>query len=355
MSIHKEEVEIPKLKEAYDKFIGRKLIFIFVSISLIIIIAGVAATLGSYPITVGEVYAIIWSGLFTTPTTMTEIIVWNLRLPVILMGIIAGTGLAIAGTMMQGILRNPLASPFTLGISAGAGFGAALAIISGAGFIGGQFLIIGNAFLFSLIPTFIITGLTRYKTATPETMILAGIALFSIFGAATTAIMYFGEEDAVKEAYFWGVGSLGRASWDNLPPLFIVLLVCTVLLIRKSWDINVMSSGDEIAKSLGVNAEQTRIFVMLVASLLTASIISFVGSIGFIGLVAPHICRMLIGGDNRFLIPASGLCGAILLLGADTVARTIIAPVILPVGILTAFMGGPLFLYLIMKRKKSYW
>ncbi|MCD5401010.1 iron chelate uptake ABC transporter family permease subunit, partial [candidate division NPL-UPA2 bacterium] len=138
-----------EIKEQYEKFISRKLIFIFVSISLIIIIAGIAATLGSYPITVREVYATIWSGLFTTPVTLTmaDIVVWNLRLPAILMGIIAGTGLAIAGTMMQGILRNPLASPFTLGISAGAGFGAALAIIFGAGFIGGKWLVIGNAFL----------------------------------------------------------------------------------------------------------------------------------------------------------------------------------------------------------------
>ena len=353
------DVETKRLevKEQYKKFISRKIVFIFISIGLIIVIASIAATLGTYPITVREVYATIWRGFFTTSATLTitEIVVWNLRLPVILMGIIAGTGLAIAGTVMQGVLRNPLASPFTLGISAAAGFGAALAIIFGAGFFGGKWLIISNAFLFSLVPTFVIMGLARYRRATPETMILGGIALFSIFGAATSMIMYFGDKHAVREAYFWMVGSLGRASWDNLPPLFIVLPVCTVLLMGKSWDINAMSSGDEAAKSLGVDVEPTRLFVMLVASLLTASIISFVGSIGFIGLVAPHICRMVIGGDNRFLIPASGLCGAVLLLAADTVARTIIAPIILPVGILTAFIGGPIFFHLLMRKKKSYW
>jgi iron complex transport system permease protein len=151
--------------EQYKKFIGRKIIFIFSCIILILVIAGVAATLGSYPITVKEVYSIIWHGLFQDPETTKEIVVWNLRLPRIIMGILAGIGLAIAGTMMQGILRNPLASPFTLGIASGAGFGAVLAICLGAGVVGGKYLIVGNAFFFSLIPTFIIIALSRYKRA----------------------------------------------------------------------------------------------------------------------------------------------------------------------------------------------
>ncbi|MHC1611001.1 MAG: FecCD family ABC transporter permease [Candidatus Methanospirareceae archaeon] len=344
-----------EIKAEYKKFIGRKILFILSSLILIFIIAGISATLGSYPISVTEVYSIIWHGLFKDAETTKEIVIWNLRLPRILMGILAGMGLAIAGTMMQGILRNPLASPYTLGISAGAGFGAALAILLGAGIVAGEYLIIGNAFLFALIPTFIILGLTRYKRATPETMVLAGIAMFYIFSAATTLLMYFSEAEAVKEAYFWIVGSLGKASWDNLLPVSIVLAGCLPLLMWKSWDLNVMGAGDETAKSLGVDVERTRILILVIASLLTAAIISFTGTIGFIGLVAPHMCRMVIGGDNRFLIPASGLFGAALLLGADTIARTIIAPVILPVGILTAFMGGPLFLYLIMRRRREYW
>lgn len=344
-----------EIKAEYKKFIGRKILFILFSLILIFIIAGVAATLGSYPITVTEVYSIIWHGLFQSAETTKEIVVWNLRLPRIFMGILAGIGLAIAGTMMQGILRNPLASPFTLGISAGAGFGAALAILLGAGIIAGEYLIIGNAFLFALIPTFIILGFTRYKRATPETMILAGIAILYIFSASTTLLMYFSEAEAVKEAYFWMVGSLGRAAWDNLLPVAIVLAGCVIPLMWKSWDINVLSAGDETAKSLGVNVERTRILILILASLMTAAIVCFTGTIGFIGLVSPHMCRMVIGGDNRFLIPASGLLGGALLLGADTLARRIIAPVILPVGVITAFMGGPLFLYLIMRRRREYW
>jgi len=347
-----------EIKEQYKRFIGRKILFILFSLILIFIIAGVAATLGSYPITFTEVYSIIWHGLFQNSETTEEIVVWNLRLPRILMGILAGIGLAIAGTMMQGILRNPLASPFTLGIASGAGFGAALAILLGAGIIAGEtgkYLIIGNAFVFSLIPTFVILGLTRYKRATPETMILAGIAMLYIFSAATTLLMYFSESEAVKAAYFWMVGSLGKASWDAIFSVSIVLAGCVPLLMWKSWDVNVMGAGDETAKSLGVNVERSRILILVIASLMSAGIICFTGTIGFIGLVAPHMCRMVIGGDNRFLIPASGFFGAALLLGADTIARTIIAPVILPVGILTAFMGGPLFLYLIMRKRREYW
>ncbi|HJH25976.1 MAG TPA: iron ABC transporter permease, partial [Methanophagales archaeon] len=135
----------------------------------------------------------------------------------------------------------------------------------------------------------------------------------------------------------------------------IVLACCVPLLMWKSWDVNVMGAGDETAKSLGVNVERTRIAILVIASLMSAGIICFTGTIGFIGLVAPHMCRMVIGGDNRFLIPASGFFGAALLLGADTIARTIIAPVILPVGVITAFMGGPLFLYLIMRKRREYW
>jgi len=344
------------IKEQYKKFIGRKIIFILSSLILIFIFAGISATLGSYPITVTEVYSIIFHGLFQNPETTKEIVIWDLRLPRILMAVIAGIGLAIAGAMTQGILRNPLASPYTLGISSGAGFGAAIAILLGKGIVGGEYLIIGNAFIFSLIPTFIIVGLTRFRRATPETMILAGIAMMYIFSAATTILMYFSESEAMKHAYFWMVGDLGRASWNAILLVSIALAGCFFPLMWKSWDVNVMGAGDETAKSLGVNVERSRIFIMVVSSLLTASIIAFAGTIGFVCLVAPHMCRMVIGGDSRFLVPASGLFGGAFLLGCDTIARTIIAPVILPVGIITSCLGGPLFLYLIIRRgRKEYW
>lgn len=346
-----------EIKEQYKKFIGRKIIFMLSCIIAIFTIAGISATLGSYPITVTEVYSIIFHGLFQDVSNTTEgIIVWKLRLPRIVMGFLTGIGLAIAGTEMQGILRNPLASPTTIGIAAGAGLGAAFAFIIGIGFFGGKLLLIGNAFLFSLIPAFVIFALARFRRATPELMILAGIAMGYIFGAVTSLLHYFSEAEALKDLVVWMMGDLGKVTWSDLYAVSLILGVCIPLLLWKSWDLNVMGAGDETAKSLGVNVERDRIIILMIASLLTATLVCFTGMIGFVGLVAPHITRICIGGDNRFVIPASGLFGAGFLLFADTIARRIIAPVILPVGILTSCVGGPLFLYLIMrKRKKEYW
>jgi iron complex transport system permease protein len=354
-ALREREITSEAIIAQYKRFVGRKVLFIFSTIILIVLIAGIAATLGSYPLSVAEVYSILWHGLFQTPTTTKELVVWNLRLPPIIMGILAGIGLAIAGTTMQAVVRNPLASPYTLGIASAAGFGAALAIILGAGFITGQYLIIVNAFIFALLSSFIIYGLSRHKGATPETMILAGIALMYLFSAMTGILQYFGEETAVAEVVFWMFGSLGRASWDKLLVVFIILAICVPILMLKSWDLNTLGTGDESAKSLGVNVEQTRVVCFILASLVTAGIICFTGTIGFIGLVAPHMSRMVIGGDNRYLIPASGLLGAVLLLSADTIARRVIAPTILPVGLVTSFMGVPLFLYLILRRRREYW
>ena len=361
------------IRVQYKKFIGRKIFFVFLFTALIIIISGVSTTLGSYPITVKEVYSIIWRGFVTILQnldfilvhgirefvreyfTTEETVVWQLRLPRIFLGILAGIGLGLAGAVMQGILRNPLASPYTLGISSGAGFGASLAILAGAGFVGGKYLIIGNAFVFALLVSFTILALSSHKGATPETMILAGIAMMYLFSAMTTILQYFGEAEAVKEAVFWMVGDLNRASWPVLTFVAGALACCTPLLMMKSWDLNVMGAGDETAKSLGVNVKRTRIVTMVVSTLLVATIVCFTGTIGFIGLVAPHITRLAIGGDNRYVLPVSGLLGAVLLITADLVARRIVAPVILPVGAVTAFMGAPLFLYLIMKRRRDYW
>ena len=286
---------------------------------------------------------------------VSDTIVWGLRLHRILLSIVAGIGLAIAGAVMQGILKNPLASPFTLGISSAASFGAALAIVLGAGFVGGEWLIIGNAFVFTLLASMTVYGLAKYKGITPETMILAGIAIMYLFQAMTSFLQYVGHAEQVQEVVFWMMGSMGRSSWDKVWIVSAVIALCFPYLLLKSWDINALGAGDETATSLGVNVEKTRVICMMAVSLITASVICFTGTIGFIGLVSPHITRMVIGGDHRFLLPASALVGGLLLLAADTAARTILAPVILPVGIMTAFLGVPFFVYLFMRRKKEFW
>ncbi|MDD2835752.1 MAG: iron ABC transporter permease [Methanothrix sp.] len=357
-SAYSKEKPKADLRAEYQKFIGKKTFFLISLIFSIILLAGYAATRGSADISVLDVYTTIIAkflpGHFET-TWFSDTIVWGLRLHRILLAIVGGIGLAIAGAVMQGILKNPLASPFTLGIASAAGFGAALAIVLGAGFIGGEYLIICNAFIFTLLASLSVYGLAKYKGITPETMILAGIAIMYLFSAMTSFLQYVGQAEQVQEVVFWMMGSLGRSSWDKVWVVSAVIAVCFPYLLLKSWDINALGAGDETAKSLGVNVEKTRVICMVLVSLITASVICFTGTIGFIGLVAPHITRMVIGGDHRFLLPASALVGGLLLLAADTVARTIMAPVILPVGIMTSFLGVPFFVYLFMRRKKEFW
>lgn len=349
----KEEVKIQ-----YNKAVGRKILFIFFLLSAIILISGISASLGSANLSLWEIYSSILHRLFPAyfeSGDLADACIWNLRLPRIFMGIVAGFGLGIAGCVTQAILKNPLASPYTLGISSGASFGASLAILTGAGIIGGDYLIIGNAFLFALLCSFIILGLSNRKGATPETMILAGIAMMYLFSAMTTILQYFGEAEAVKEAIFWAVGDLDRSSWPKITIIIVMLTFCFFLLMIKSLDLNIMAAGDETAKSLGVNVKSTRIALMAVTTLLVACIVCFTGTIGFIGLVAPHLTRIAVGGDNRFVLPISGLFGTLLLISADLVARRVMAPIILPVGAITAFMGAPIFMYMIMKRKREFW
>jgi len=341
-----------EILESYQKYMGRKIAFILSSVLILILVARLAGSLGQARITLWDAYAAFLLKFFPghfSSSWLAQTTVWNLRLPRIALGIVSGAGLGIAGCIMQGVLKNPLASPYTLGISAGATFGASMAIIGGAGLVGGDYLIIGNAFFFALISSFIIIAFAAKKGATPETMVLVGIAILYIFSAATTFIQYFGEESAVVQSVFWAVGSLDRASWSKVLISGSVVALSVPLLMLKSWDLNLLTTGDDSARSLGVNVNRIRIFTMSIVSLIVASIVCFTGTIGFIGLVAPHVTRLVIGSDYRYLIPASGIVGAVLIVGADIVSRNIMPPIIIPVGVV-----GPLFLYLIMKRRMGY-
>jgi len=288
-------------------------------------------------------------------TPLATTIVWEYRLHRILFAIAAGFGLGIAGAMMQGVLRNPLASPFTLGISAAASFGASIVIVFSIGGLSNDLAIIVSAFLFTLIATFGIYGLSRFRGISPESMILAGIILMYLFSAMTSFLQYIGTIDQLGEVVFWTFGSLQRTSWEKLALVTLVIAACLPYIMLRSWDLNAMGQGDQVAKSMGGDVSRTRTRLMLIASLVTAVIICFTGVIGFIGLVAPHITRLAIGGDNRFLLPASGLVGGALLLTADSLARTVLAPAIIPVGIMTAFIGIPFFLYLFLRQREGYW
>lgn len=268
-------------------------------------------------------------------------------------------GLAVAGAVMQSILMNPLGSPYTLGISHSAGFGAAFAfVVLGVGtnptLQSIPYLVSICAFGFSLVAVAIIILLAKYRGASPETMILSGVALGSLFTAGLASLKYFAEDLQLSAIVFWMFGDLSRVSWNELSIMAIVVLPSIIFFLYNVWNYKALVSGDATAKSLGVDVERVRITSLFVASLVTALIVSFTGIIGFIGLVVPHIIRKTIGGDDRFLMPASCIVGSILLLVSDSVARTILSPVILPVGILTSFLGAPLFLYLVIVGRR-YW
>ncbi|MDD4255894.1 MAG: iron ABC transporter permease [Methanofollis sp.] len=340
------------LLEGFAAARRRRALFHGVLFGLLVLLTGVAVTLGSADLSVADAYLAILAGLFPgrfAAPGMAENIVWNYRFHRVLFAIVAGFGLAIAGTVMQGILRNPLASPFTLGISSAAATGASVAIVLGAGLVDGEALVIGNAFVFALLAAGIIYAMARYRGLGAESMILAGIALMYLFSAVTSLLQYLGTAEELQEIVFWMFGSLGRTDWTSLGIVTLIIALCTPYLIWRAWDLNALAEGDDIAESLGVPVKRSMTIFMLIASLITAAIICFTGTIGFIGLVAPHITRMAIGADHRYLLPASGMVGALLLLGADSLARTILAPTVLPVGIMTAFLGVPFFIFLFLR------
>lgn len=347
------------LRSEYSLFIRKKVLILTAGVVLLGIISLIALYIGPANLSITDVILAVSARFipYVDAPKFNDAVIWHLRMPRVVMAVIAGAGLGISGAQMQGITRNPLVSPFTIGISSAAALGASVAIMFGIGFAGtGAFIIIINAFLFAMICTFAVVGLSNIKGSTPETLILAGIALTYFFSALTSTIHYFASQEDLMAMVHWSFGTLTGTKWSEIGIVAIVVLVCSPILIKYSWDLNAISAGgDDTAKGLGVNTRRVRILSLILSALVTATIISFTGIIGFVGLVAPHITRYLIGGDHRFLLPGSMIGGAILLVAADTVARTILSPIILPIGIVVSFVGVPLFLFLLIFSKKGYW
>jgi len=340
----------------YQKRIGIKLIFIILSALFVIASIAVSLSLGAINIPVKDVFLTIISKLFRLDFSISSTfqnVIWNIRLPRSLTAVAAGMGLGLAGSVIQSLLRNPLASPFTLGITAGAGLGAALAISYGAIFsFTGKYYIVGNAFVFSLLAIAIVIFIGKINRAKTDVIILAGIATNYLFNACTIMITYFADIFSTREIMFWTVGSLGKSGWQEVMIMSIIVLTGSAFFLSRVQDLNKLSLGDEEAKSLGVNVEKVRFWFMILVSFLIAGIVSFVGSIGFVGLVAPHIVRMIIGSDNRFSIPGSALMGALLLVVADIFSINIYRPNVIPIGVVTSFIGVPLFFYLIIMARR---
>jgi len=335
--------------QQYQGLTGRKISFMILLALVLFGVVIIALSQGPSSVGFKESFAALFQD-----SGLAHAIIWKLRLPRIVMAIIVGCGLALAGTVFQAILRNPLASPYTLGIGWSAGFGAVMAIVFGAGLYN-EYLIAGNAFFFALLSSFLILGIAKLKRATPETMILAGIAIMFLFSSLSSLFQYMGTMEEVHEIVFWFFGSLSKVGWKEISMASIMILIPIPVLLKWSWDFNLLAAGDESAKALGVNVERIRMLGVVLASLVTAGAICFTGVIGFVGLVSPHITRMVIGGDHRFLLPASALTGAVLVLTADILGRALWTPQVIPIGIVTSFVGVPFFFYLLMKRSREYW
>ena len=352
--MHFDDGQIP---EEYTRYIGRKIAVILAGVAVLLVLLVVSVSLGSMSIPLLDVVQTLAG---RSVSERLDIIILNIRLPQALTAVAAGAGLAVSGAVMQSVLRNPLGSPFTLGLSHAAAFGAALAVmILGAGtmtssnvgavHISSPYTTTGIAFFFCLVNAGVIIAVSRLRRSTAEVMVLTGVALGALFTAGTMFLQYFADDMQLAAMVFWTFGDTARASWSELGAIAGVTLLLSLFFQYNSWNYNAIDAGDETARGLGVRVDRVRLLGMLATSLLTAVIVAFLGIIGFVGLVCPHMVRRVIGGDMRFLVPASLVTGAVLLLASDTVARLLLAPHVLPVSVLTAFLGAPVFVALIVR------
>ena len=286
-----------------------------------------------------------------------DVVVWDLRLPIALMALLVGAMLGAAGAEMQTILNNPLADPFTLGISSAAAFGAALAIVLRAELVpfAGNALVSVNAFVFALSTSLVLYAVTRLRGVSSETMILVGIALLFTFNALLGLLQYAANETQLMQIVFWMMGSLSRATWTKLGVCMALLAVVLPFFASRSWALTALRMGDDKAASLGVQVQRLRIEILVGVSLLAATAVSFVGTIAFVGLVGPHIARMVVGEEHRWFLPLSCLAGAVIMSATSVVSKSISPGVIYPIGIITSLIGIPFFVSLILTVRRRSW
>lgn len=279
-----------------------------------------------------------------------SVIVWDLRLPIALMALAVGAMLGLAGAGMQTILSNPLADPFTLGVSAAATVGASVAIVTGWSVLpgAGPFIVTANAFVFALGASLILFFMTKLRGVSAETMILVGIALLFTCNAVTALLQYRSNEVQLTQIVFWTLGSLARATWTKVGIAALLIALALPFFLMRGWALTALRLGDERAESLGIRVDRLRLEILIATSLLAAVSVSFVGGIGFIGLVGPHIARLLVGEDQRFFLPVATLASATLLSLASSLSKAITPGVIYPIGIITALIGVPFFFSLVM-------
>ncbi|MCA1786353.1 MAG: iron ABC transporter permease [Desulfobacteraceae bacterium] len=333
------------IKAAYFRQIHRKIMLLAVFGGLILIVGIFGLTHGSYDITLTD---ILWAMTGGGDDTV-RLVVADIRLPRIVAAIVCGWGMALSGLGIQSLLKNPLGSPATLGISQGAAFGAALSVVV----MGSQLVSVTvYAFAGAMGATFIILVLARLKQLSAEAVILAGVALSSLFGSATILMQYLATETELAMVVFWTFGDVARSTWQEIRILGITVVLMSGFFICLRWDLNAMASGEETARGLGVRVERLRMLGMTAAALMAALVTAFHGVIAFVGLIAPHMARRLAGEEHGLLIPYTAVLGSLLLLTADTLGRVLAGSGSLPVGVVTSFLGAPMFLYLLVRGYK---
>jgi iron complex transport system permease protein len=335
----------------YRDFTKRKILVIiaFSGGIMLLLIANIG--IGSSMISAGDIFRILFGAEGSGNDRM---IVLDVRLPMSLMAIAVGMALGIGGCEMQTILRNPIASPYTLGISSAASFGAAVGLILevNISLIPGTFIVTFFSFFFTLLSATVIYGFSLQKRIGKNAIILFGVAINFLFNSLTMFLQYIADEDELQSLVFWTFGSLLKTNWTKLFAVALALIICFLIFYKNSWKLTALTMDDEKAKSLGVNVCKLRRMVLLLTSVLSAFAVCFVGTIGFIGLIAPHIARLIVGEDQRYFMPLSALIGAFVLSASFAVSKLIIPGVILPIGLITAFIGIPFFIAMILGRKK---
>lgn len=332
--------------EGYIRYVRGKVTFTSLLFLLLLILSLFSLSSGSADASIQEVA----SALFKKGSEKMNTIIWNVRLPRLFAALVVGCALASSGAVIESVLQNQLASSSTLGITQGASFGAAFAIIFLGG--GGLYTVSFFAFLGGLATTFLILALSRIKLATPSTIALAGVAISAMFSSATTLLEYFANDVEVASVVYWTFGNLGRAGWREIGIMTFVAVVSFAFFFINSLNYNALEWGEDGARSLGVDTSVLVPLSLVLTSLSVSSQVAFTGCINFIGLIAPHAMRRFVGSDYRFLIPASAMAGALILLLSDIVCRTLLSPVVLPVGALTSLLGAPLFLYLVFRERR---
>ncbi|KGF67700.1 ABC transporter permease [Hoeflea sp. BAL378] len=332
---------------------GRALFLVSSFIALVLSLT-VAVSVGAIAVEWSTVWGVLanrlWPGsVEATWSAGREAIVWELRFPRALLAVMVGAGLALVGASLQSVTRNPLADPHLLGISSGGAFGAILALLHTGLFLG-LLTVPLLAFAGALVATMAVLGVARVTHSTSaDRLVLAGVAVSFIIMALANMLIFLGDPKATHTVVFWMLGGLGLAQWSQLGWPLVVLATCAAWLRWRAGDLNAMTVGDETATTLGIDVRRFRLQVFVVGALITGVIVAFSGIIGFVGLMVPHIVRMVCGGDYRRVLPASMVLGAIFLLWADIAARTVMAPEDMPIGIVTGLVGGVFFVWLLRR------